>query len=192
MTDPATWVDEYGDYLYRYALMRVRDKAQAEDLVQETLLAALQARKKFAGQSTVKTWLVGILKHKVIDYYRKHGREKVVDLPTDDDDAVEKFFDSNHAWRDGMQPTAWPNPTEDLESQEFMEVLRKCLEDMPDKTATVFSMREMEELSTDEICDMLGISPNNFWVIMHRARLMLRRCLELKWFKKKVAGEKAP
>jgi len=82
-----------------------------------------------------------------------------------------------------MAPADWPNPTQELENQEFIEVFSNCLAEMPERTAMVFTMREMDELPSEEVCDILGITQNNFWVIMHRARLMLRRCLELKWFK---------
>lgn len=164
--------------------MRVRNTQHAEDLVQETLLAALQARNSFAAQSSEKTWLVGILKHKIIDHYRKYGRETVLNtMDGDDDDAIQRFFDESHFWKKGMAPIEWPNPTQELENKEFIEVFSNCLSEMPKRTALVFTMREMDELPSEQVCEVLGITPNNFWVIMHRARLMLRRCLELKWFK---------
>lgn len=164
--------------------MRVRNSEHAEDLVQETLLAALQARNSFSAQSSEKTWLVGILKHKIIDHFRKYSRETVLDpFGGGDDDVINRFFDESHFWKKGMAPADWPNPTQELENQEFIEVFSNCLAEMPERTAMVFTMREMDELPSEEVCGILGITQNNFWVIMHRARLMLRRCLELKWFK---------
>ena len=185
VSDPALWVDQHGDYLYRYALMRVRNRELAENLVQETFLAALTARKGFTGRSTERTWMVGILKHKVIDHYRKSFREKSVsEIQTDEEQTIDSFYDS--VGNPGKYPKDWmPDPEALLHSKEFWEIFRECLSKLPERTASAFSMRELDDQSTEDICKELGITPTNLWVILHRARLQLRECLERNWFLKK-------
>lgn len=187
--DPAVWVDEHGDYLYRYALIRLRNEARAEDAVQETLLAALQALDSYGGKSTERTWLTGILKHKIIDIIRKVCREVPIepsDLDLSEFDPLfERPDEFQGHWSDTLSPRIWHRSPEDaLQQTEFFNVLQKCISKMPEKVATVFSLREMDELDTDEICEVLGLSAGNFWVIMHRARMSLRRCIEINWFMK--------
>lgn len=187
--DPAVWVDEHGDYLYRYALIRLRNEARAEDAVQETLLAALQALDSYGGKSTERTWLTGILKHKIIDTIRKACREVPIepaDLDLSEFDPLfERPDEFQGHWSDTLSPRIWHRSPEDaLQQTEFFNVLQKCISKMPEKVATVFSLREMDELDTDEICEVLGLSAGNFWVIMHRARMSLRRCIEINWFMK--------
>jgi len=178
--DPAQWVEQYGSFLYRYSLIRVRNDSTAEDLVQETLLAAYRNRNSFKGQSTEKTWLTGILKHKIIDYYRKTSRQ---DFSVDkgDDLDIEQFFTEKGQVR--MEVKSWAiDPAQSLENNEFWVVLQNCIGNLPSKAGIVFSMRELDGMSTEEICKELGSSPTNLWVILHRARLGLRKCLENKWF----------
>lgn len=180
MTEPAAWVDEYGDYLYRFALGKVRHPVTAEDLVQETFLAALRARKNFQGRSSTKTWLIAILKHKIVDHLRRKNREN----PTEDMDAftesADAFFDRKGGWR--RWPRKWGlNPMKIYEQKEFLNVLYRCLSELPPRPANVFMLREVDGLSTAEICKELGISTTNTWTILHRARMQLRRCLEINW-----------
>lgn len=187
--DPTVWVDEHGDYLFRYAIMRLRDDAQAEDLVQETLLAAIQSMKSYGGKSTERTWLTSILKHKIIDHYRKVGREKPLDEEVLDLSEFDKLFERsdqwNGHWNNKLAPMEWNmSPEQVFEQTEFFEVLQNCLSKLPEKVAGVFALREMDGLDSSEICEVLALSANNFWVIMHRARMSLRRCIELNWFKK--------
>ena len=181
--DPETWVDRYGDYLYRFAVSHIEDRSVAEDLVQETFLAALRGRKKFRGRSTVKTWLSAILKHKIVDYLRKKYREQVT---TDTDtltETVEGFFHKNGSWK--IRPGEWNlDPSKIYEQREFMDTLFKCLAELPDRQSKAFMLRELEGYSTKEICNALGISPTNSWVMLYRARMFLRRCLEIFWFNK--------
>ena len=181
--DPALWVDEHGDVLYRYALARVRKPEVAQDLVQETLLAAMRARDRFAGQSSVRSWLCGILKHKLCDYYRKLGREtSFTDLEFLADECEDKFV------REGFSvhmtgPKEWrPDPDEVMHRDDFWQTMRDCLAKLPERIATVFMMREMDEVESKEICAILAISENNLWVMLHRARMGLRECLALNWF----------
>ncbi len=189
VSDPSTWVDRYGDYLFRYSLMRLRNRELAENAVQETFLAALTARRSFSGRSTERTWMVGILKHKVIDHYRKTFREKSIsEIQTDEEQTVDSFYDA--AGNPGKFPKDWmPDPQALLHSKEFWDTFRECLSKLPERTAAAFSMRELDDLDTPEICKELGINPTNLWVILHRARLQLRECLERNWFEKKGSHE---
>jgi RNA polymerase sigma-70 factor, ECF subfamily len=184
ISDPATWVDSHGDYLFRYALMRLRNREAAENAVQETFLAALSARKSFGGRSSERTWLVGILKHKIIDHYRKSFRESSISqIQSDEEQTIDQFYDAVENPKG--YPKDWmPDPAKVLHSREFWDVFKGCLGHLPQRTASAFSMREMDGMETDEICKELGISPTNLWVMLHRARLQLRACLEENWFEK--------
>ncbi len=184
--DPSRWVENYGDYLLRFAQSRVGNPTAAEDLVQETFLAALKARDKFTGKSSVKTWLTGILKYKVIDHYRKNSRtDTFSELTSFYGREAEEMFGSNHHWRsDNISPPRdWrPEQLANIDRKEFMEQFRICSEKLPEKIRQVFIMREIDDLKTDEICTRLSISRQNLWTILHRARMSLRRCLENVWF----------
>ncbi|HEX8179168.1 MAG TPA: sigma-70 family RNA polymerase sigma factor [Pyrinomonadaceae bacterium] len=187
--DPAHWVDVHGDYLYRYALFRLRDAAQAEDAVQETLLAALQAYANFAGRGSERTWLVGILKHKITDHFRRLSREAQAPAQADEEFAHEEFFRGPGEWTDHWAkehaPGEWhASPAALVEQNEFWLVLQACLGPLPERTASAFIMREVDGQTSEEICAVLRISVNNLWVMLHRARLHLRHCLELNWFKR--------
>jgi RNA polymerase sigma-70 factor (TIGR02943 family) len=181
--DPALWVEEHGDVLYRYALARVRKPEVAQDLVQDTFLAAVRARDRFAGQSSVRSWLCGILKHKLCDYYRKLGREtSFTDLEFLADECSEKFVPEGF-WVHMTGPKEWrPEPDEVMHRDEFWQTMKDCLSKLPERVATVFMMREMDEVASKEICAILAISENNLWVMLHRARMGLRECLALNWF----------
>lgn len=183
--NPENWVDEYGDFLYRYALSRVKDPSIAEDLVQETFLAASKARQNFQGRSTARTWLVAILKHKIVDHIRKKVWEQTSDkvetlFDATANDSVDARFNSRGGWNN--RPAQWAvNPTKLYEQKEFFEILYRCLGELPERQAKAFMMREIDGLSTDEICKALGITATNSWVILYRARMLLRQCLEIKW-----------
>jgi RNA polymerase sigma-70 factor (ECF subfamily) len=181
--DPETWIDQYGNYLYRFALARIKDQTAAEDLVQETFLAALHGRKGFEGRSTVKTWLSAILKHKIVDYLRKKSREQAINDNDTITETVDGFFHKNGSWK--IQPGKWnPDPLKIYEQREFMDTFFKCLAKLPDRLAKAFMLREMEGYSTKEICNALQVSSTNSWVMLYRARMFLRQCLELFWFNK--------
>jgi RNA polymerase sigma-70 factor (ECF subfamily) len=188
LSDPSTWVDQHGDYLFRYALMRLRNKEFAENMVQETFLAAIAGKRSFSGRSSERTWMVGILKHKIIDHYRKDFREKpITDLQTfqsDEEQTIDSFYDAMENPK--KYPKDWmPEPEAILHSKEFWDILHGCMAHLPERTASAFKLRELDDMETDEICKELGISPTNLWVILHRARLQLRECLERNWFDKK-------
>ena len=182
MTKPEGWLDEYGDDLYRYALMRVRDAAIAEDLVQETFLAALKARANFEQRSSQKTWLIGILKHKIIDYFRKDSRESLMENTSAlDRELTESYFDQHGHWK--MALAAWPAPDKALEESQFWVVLQECIDQLPKRMAAAFLLREIDGLSNEEICKVLDISTtNNLWVTLSRTRVRMRQCLETRWF----------
>lgn len=187
---PEMWVDEHGDALYRYALMRLRDSQRAEDAVQETFLAALKAQNSFGGQSSERTWLIGILKHKIIDHYRKTSREVNAVFEGEAGVAEEETFRAAGQWvghwKNETAPQEWgAGPDALLESKDFWQILQECLNHMPPRMAQVFTLREMDEMTTEEICETLQITTSNFWVLIHRARLHLRRCLETKYFQKR-------
>ncbi|MDZ7724436.1 MAG: sigma-70 family RNA polymerase sigma factor [candidate division KSB1 bacterium] len=180
--DAESWVDEHGDALYRYALSRISDATMAEDLVQETFLAALRTFHSFDAKSSERTWFISILKHKIIDHYRKQSRRS--DLFSDDAAPEEKDYQEDGFWNMQRAPSDWGSqPEEELQRQEFMAVLRRCMEQLPKTFAAVFSLRELEGLSSKAICKELDITSSNLWVLLHRARHRLRRCLEDTWFK---------
>ncbi len=174
--NPIQWLEKYGEYLFAFAISRLHNESVAEDLVQETLLAALRSSEKFSCNSSEKTWLTAILKHKIIDHFRRASRQVSFDPDGDDND----LFDDAGFWRE--YPAAWSTTPESLfEQKEFREILQTCLADLPKNLAAVFTLREIEGLETKEICEILNISPNNFWVLLHRARLRLRQAIENKW-----------
>lgn len=182
VANPERWVSEHGDALYRYALLHLRDATVAEEVVQETLLAALGAYERFSGRSSERTWLVGILKHKLIDHLRRQFRER----PADADDASAEAnaerenFDATGKWRPG--PADWlTDPSAVRERSELRSALTDCLGTLPPKLAEAFSLREISDLDSEEICKALGITETNLWVMLHRARLRLRSCLEDDW-----------
>lgn len=175
------WLEEHGDYLFCYALLRVKDNSLAEDLVQETLLAAMSAQNTFSNQSSVRTWLTGILKHKLIDYFRKQGREVAIAelVDQEDDESLDRFFKRNGGWID--RPATFPNPETALEQKEFWEIFMRCLSGLKPKQAEVFLAKEIHGMKNEAICKDFMLSPTNVWVLMHRARLSLARCLKIHW-----------
>jgi RNA polymerase sigma-70 factor, ECF subfamily len=191
-TNPEGWVEEHGDELFGFAMARVRDRSAAQDLVQETFLAALRAITSFAGRSSERAWLFGILRNKLVDYYRLKGRETLLaeaDSPVPEEGT---FFHASglraDAWIKNLAPQAWAAPDESLVRKEFQAVFHRCLARLPDKVAQVFLLKEVDGLAAEQICKDLNVSANNFWVMSHRARLALRRCLELHWFGRKKTG----
>lgn len=179
--DPLAWLEQYGDVLYRFARARVRDSFAAEDLIQETLLAAYRSRESFSGRSTVSTWLIGILKHKIMDYYRKLTPESGDAGIEDFAYSMDTLFTEKEKWK--IKPGDWGgDPKNVYERKELMTVIHTCLGDMPEKMARIYTLRELEGATTSEICELFGTGKNNCWVILYRARMLLRRCLEVNWF----------
>ncbi len=183
--DPERWVDEHGDYLFHYALSRLRDPVLAEDMVQEALLGALRGSDRYQGRSTERTWLAGILRNKLLDHFRKAGREtRFTDLEFyagEEDHAFENQRFPDH-WNEAAAPNEWTDAGGALDREEFWKVFHACSGKLPERVARVFLLRECDGIASDEICAALNISPNNLWVMLHRARMALRRCLEVNWF----------
>ncbi|MDP3086981.1 MAG: sigma-70 family RNA polymerase sigma factor [Methylotenera sp.] len=175
------WLSEHGDYLYRFALARLRDPHQAEDAVQETMLAAIKSN-SFEGDSSARTWLTGILKHKIIDLQRKQIREQPLSDLMDLDDAdssMDDFFGKAGRWLDKPQPLDMPENV--LQQKQFLVTLSGCLDKLPTQLATIFMMRDVHETDNENICKELEITATNAWVMLYRARMGLRKCLEMNW-----------
>jgi len=178
---PEKWVDLYANYLYRYAIFRVYESTVAEDLVQETFLAALGSFDNFQHRSSVKTWLTGILKHKIIDHFRRKAKEQKINDSELNMNKLENLFDRNGHWK--IKLAKWDaDPRKLYDRKEFMEVFHKCLSELPGRQASAFILREIIGESTKEICKILDVSTTNCWVLFHRSRMHLRQCLETHWF----------
>ena len=177
------WLNEHGDYLYRFALVRLRDEHLAEDAVQETLLAAIKNSDGFSGKSSARTWLTGILKHKIIDLIRRAQKEQ----PLYDDDPAEEmiepgmdeFFDDTGHWAE--KPSSLGDPARLMEQGQFWSILQGCLDRLPKNLARIFMLREIEEEDNETICKELEISATNAWVMLYRSRMGLRKCMEMHW-----------
>jgi RNA polymerase sigma-70 factor, ECF subfamily len=193
LSDPERWVELHGDYLFGFAIMRLRDATKAEDAVQETFLAALKGRKSFAGRSAERSWLVGILKNKISDYYRKASREtSFTDMEFYADEDSDRFVADGPfkgAWIHERGPQEWSSPGANLDSEVFWRTFRDCSSKLPKNVGAVFALREVDGVESREICAMLNISESNLWVMLHRARMALRRCMEINWFGKKELPE---
>ena len=166
--------------MYRYALTRLSDPELAQDMVQEALVAALYAFRRFKGKSSIKTWLIAILKRKIVDHFRRsrtRPRMKTMERPAD---STDRIFDDTGKWQ--VTHNEWTvNPAKIYEQREFMDVLYQCISTLPVRLAEIFMLREFEDLSTEQICGELNISESNSWVMLYRARLLLRNCLEANW-----------
>ena len=179
--EPSQWVNEYGDFLYIYAYARVQSKEIAEDLVQETFLSGLKGLDSFRGESAELTWLTSILRRKVIDHYRKSSTKKETPasqfaLPFQDDGNYEGHWVMERAPKDWQEKSENP-----MQQDEFQKIMEICLSFVPDKWKSVFILKVMEEMQSDDVCKEMGCTSSNLWVILHRARLQLRECLENKW-----------
>lgn len=178
--NPDKWIDNYADYLFNYAVVRVNDSDLAKDLVQETFFAGLKSAKTFQGRASERTWLISILKRKVIDHYRKINSKK------GQAEVRMNFYDdgeSEGSWIEERVPQSWDNASEKaIENEELKVQLDICIDNLPEKYALVFRMKTIQEFETEEICKELGITSSNLWVIIHRARTQLRKCMEDNWF----------
>lgn len=178
--NPRQWVKKYADYLYAYAVHRVDDSEQARDLVQETFLAALESIEKFEGRSSEKTWLTSILRNKIFDLYRaKSSGLRNVALSK----AYPEFFNQvDGHWKVERRPKEFSVQDKDaIESKEFNQILQKCLKKLPALWIAVFKMKFMEDEIAKDICNELEVTPSNYWVIIHRAKVNLRACLQKHW-----------
>jgi RNA polymerase sigma-70 factor (TIGR02943 family) len=182
--DPQRWVDSHADYLFAYAVGRLDDAELAKDLVQETFLAALERVNQFGGRSSERTWLTSILKHKVIDVYRKRSSawQSLGNQSNGDVGVVDFFEEGNGHWKEEYQPKEFGIENYDrLANKEFHHVLDQCMKKLPALWLSVFTMKHIDELATEVICGHLKVTPSNFWVIIHRTKVNLRACLQTNW-----------
>ena len=178
---PESWMDSHGDCLYRYALLRVRVPELAAELVQETFLEALRGWERFAGRSSERTWLVGIFKHRIVDHLRRTNAERAASLESSSPPIDDPAFDTHGHWR--AMPHSWRgDPSSILEAREFWDVFGACLSRLPRSLADAFLLREVDGLSAEETRELLKISAANLWTRLHRARSLLRDCLQKNWF----------
>lgn len=178
--NPNLWIDKYSDYLFNYTISRVNDREIAKDLVQDTFFAGLKSMKNFKGQASERTWLISILKRKIIDYYRKinsaKGKAEVrMSYPSSEEDEGD--------WLEERVADPFDKTAEDtLENEELGDAIMNCLSKLPEKQATVFRMKTIDGLETETICNELNITASNLWVIVHRARQAMMDCLDENWF----------
>ncbi len=181
---PSEWVDKYADALFSYSVARVSDRETARDLVQETFLSALQNVDTFRGDSSEKTWLFAILKNKIVDHFRRATADPRHAPLEDDSHELNRFFDDEGEWKESEGPSDWSvNPHRTYRAKEFQGVLERCLATLKAQWRAIFTLKYLEDLDSEEICKELAISPSNYWVIMHRAKLVLRRCIEKNWLR---------
>jgi RNA polymerase sigma-70 factor (TIGR02943 family) len=180
-SEPRRWVERYADHLYSYAFARLDDEELARDLVQETFLAALEKLEQFRGNSSERTWLTAILKYRIIDVYRKRNSglrtEKI-----DEEPELEFFEQDNGHWKEQYSPR--PIRTQGFDpllNKELAAILKRCFQKLPALWLSVFTMKHMDDTATDVICKELKVTPANFWVIIHRAKLNLRACIQRSW-----------
>ncbi len=179
-------VEEHGDYLFRYTLRHFNNHDIAEDLVQETFLAAVRSAHAFAGESSARTWLTAILRNKIFDRIRERTREKQVPLEGVGGEDLSKFFDEQEHWRADTGPRRWGvDPETALGDRQFARIMDDCLQKLPERSKSIFILREMDGLSRDEIAAAIGVTANNIGVMLHRARLLLRDCIQLHWLEGK-------
>ncbi len=177
--DPTKWVDKYSDYLFNYAIVRVNDREVANDLISETFLAGLNSKDNFEGRATERTWLISILKRKIIDHYRKINSQKgQAEVRINYSDS-----ENNGDWLEEQVPDTFDRTAEDeMENTELGLAILECLDQINEKHAAIFKMKTIDEADTEAVCKEFNISPSNLWVIIHRARTALAACLEKNWF----------
>jgi RNA polymerase sigma-70 factor (TIGR02943 family) len=183
--DITVWVDQYGDELYSWASFKTSSSTTAEDLVQDTFIAAYQAVDKFKGNSNPKTWLFSILKNKIIDHYRKKTKSFLSYESEQEQKGkqfTDSFFDKNEHWSEMPNESLWDDEDHILDDPDFQSTMKKCMDDLPDNWQTAILSKYILEKDSQEICQELEISPSNYWQILHRSKLMLRKCIELNWF----------
>lgn len=178
--DTYKWVNEYADSLYRFAAARISDTDAAKDLVQDTFLSAWKSRDNFKGGISEKNWLFTILKNKIIDHYRKSSRQLIESL----DGTSADFFEEDGHWTQNFLPTDWQDAADKkIVQKDFQQILSHCREKLKDLQNTVFTMKYLDDMDSEDICKLLNLTTSNYWVLIHRARVQLRACLEKKWFK---------
>jgi RNA polymerase sigma-70 factor (TIGR02943 family) len=177
---PDEWLSQYGDFFYRFALSRLREPNAAEEVVQETFVAGLRAASQYAGKGAERAWLLGILKRKIIDHVRLRNRNAGLPLSESEESWGDSLFDGSGHWKADPRFLA-AEPGDRLEREEFWSAFRDCLAKLPQRQADVFVLRELDDAESAEICKELEISASNLWVLLHRARLQLAKCLQVRW-----------
>lgn len=182
------WVDQHSEKMYSWAFYRTKNKESAEDLVQDTFLAAFQSIAKFEGKSDPKTWLYAILNRKIAMYFRTalpndpFGENEL--FSTDSNSLFDRLFDQYDQWEEAERPEKWQGDNENLlDNIGFIKVLNACMVKLPEKWFLALQLKYLDEKKGELICQELDIAPTNFWQILHRAKLQLRKCLENYWFK---------
>lgn len=179
--DPKIWVEKYHDYLFKYALSRLREADLAEEKIQETFLAALQSRKNFRGLASERSWLISILKRKIYDHFRRIRRDRKYYVTSPMACISYDVYDSKKRY--AVRSSIWVcDPSKAYEQKEFLKIITYALSELPGRLAQVFILREIFEFSSQEICDLLDISVCNLYVMIHRARKRIGHNLQLKWF----------
>lgn len=189
LLDPSQWLHLYGDHLFSIAMLRLNDRQLAEDMLQETFLSAIKAAEGFKGESSEKTWLIAILKNKITDHYRKRATSKEVNnyLAETEDSFTAAFFESGPGdaphWLDTTAPANWGFSADaSMNRAEFYNILQECIKRMPEKLRLIFIAKFVEETETTILCKEYEISSSDYWVIIHRAKVLMRACLEKNWF----------
>lgn len=178
------WVNAHSDALFSWAFYKTSSKETAEDLVQDTFLAAYNKIDTFKGKSQPKTWLFSILNNKIIDYYRLSAKttKKMVSLSENKGHEIsEGFFDETENWKSTTINPIWNQDEELLDNPEFNSVMKDCMDDLPDNWNFVITSKYLTNKKAAEICQDLNITVSNYWQIVHRAKLVLKKCLEMKW-----------
>ena len=176
------WLENHGNYLYRYALIRLRNPELAEEKVQETFVGALQTRDGFQGRASERTWLTSILRRKIFDHFKKISRERAYDSTVLEKVSLDSLYDRKGRWIAGPNSGWYWEPDGSLRQKEFLDIFHRCLLEIPDRLAQVFILREVDGHKGEEICALLGISRTNLGVMIFRARMCLRRLMEREWF----------
>ena len=178
---PETWVDRYGDYLYGFAMSRLRNPDAAHDCVQDTFLAAIKALDRFDGSRDIKFWLRGIMRNKIVDHIRRSVKENKVDIQAEDEALIESFW-FKYSGIATTNPDPWQfNPRKHYDNSEFWVVFDRCIEQVKEPARQAFILRVLEDLSTEEVCKVMNVTSNYLWVLLHRARAQLKTLLEANW-----------
>lgn len=178
---PDEWVNKYSDKLYAFTKARVSSEETARDIVQETFLSAWKGKDGYRGEASEQSWLYTICRNKITDHYRKTANA-LEDLSMDD--TGDDLFGSNGRWTKDTLPSEWKSTSAELETKEFYKILNACKDRLKELQKAVFVMKYMDDMDSDEICKFLNITSSNYWVLMHRAKLQLRGCLDKSWFNK--------
>ncbi|MFU8860295.1 MAG: sigma-70 family RNA polymerase sigma factor [Cyclonatronaceae bacterium] len=182
--DITQWVYEYSDELISWAFYKISDQSAAQDLVQETFLAAVKSKQDFERRSSPKTWLFSILNKKIVDYYRSKNKFGWATTPLDEDmveQVTRGYFDDAGSWAEATSTISWDADVHLLDNPDFKKVMDQCMDELPVGWNMAIVAKYYSEKSSSEICQDLRITPSNYWQIVHRAKLLLKKCIETHW-----------